>query len=109
MFLAQARSESIMMGDGTVASCTPEAVGQAIAWAKLTRQNKVHFCLSNGETWIFYILILEGDRWRYYQSNQSELDIKSLETYDEPLFEIIQVLLEWLSPSGTQFYEFLPF
>lgn len=35
MFLVQARPEST--SDGTVASCTPEAVGQAIAWAKLTR------------------------------------------------------------------------
>jgi len=35
MFLVQARSES--MSDGTVASCAPEAVGQAIAWAKLTK------------------------------------------------------------------------
>ena len=35
MFLVQARSES--MSDGIIASCTPEAVGQAIAWANLTK------------------------------------------------------------------------
>ena len=35
MYLVQARSES--MTDGIVASCAAEAVGQAIAWAKLTK------------------------------------------------------------------------
>jgi len=41
-------------------------------------------------------------RWTYYQSNLRELHLKSLQTYDEPLFKIIQLLLEWVSSSfGT--------
>ena len=35
MYLVQAKSQSIT--DGIVASCAPQAVGQAIAWAELTR------------------------------------------------------------------------
>ena len=35
MYLVQAKSKSMI--DGTIASCAAQAVGQAIAWAKLTR------------------------------------------------------------------------
>jgi hypothetical protein len=35
VYLVQAKSQSMI--DNVVASCAPQAVGQAIAWAKLTR------------------------------------------------------------------------
>jgi len=58
----------------------------------------VHFVLSNGVTWIFYILVWEFDRWTYYESHEHKLFLDLLETSDQALFEIMQLVLEWFSP-----------
>ena len=37
MYLVQAKLQSMIDGNGNITSCTAQAVGQAIAWAELTR------------------------------------------------------------------------
>jgi hypothetical protein len=60
MFLVQARSES--MTDGTVESCAPVAVGQAIAWAILT---KFVMCLSFCELWLLKVFQTKESAFLY--------------------------------------------
>ena len=59
----------------------------------------MHFVLSNGVTWIFYILVWEGDRWTYYESHEHKLLLDLLKTSDQALFEIMQLVLEWVGSS----------
>jgi hypothetical protein len=68
MFLVQARSES--MTDGIVASCAPEAVGQAIAWAKLT---KLVMTMSFCELWLLKLVQTEESAFLYLK--WTDLDI----------------------------------
>ncbi|KAF9235629.1 hypothetical protein BU15DRAFT_64724, partial [Melanogaster broomeanus] len=61
-------------------SSIPEAVAQAVALQQTTRRTEVRFCLSNGQTWIFFILkpkTLEWPGgalgWSYYESATRQL------------------------------------
>jgi hypothetical protein len=95
----------------------PKAVGQAIAWAKVTgfvtfeslfvrcvyqnclSQKKVHFCLSNGQIWWFFILQSKDDEWVYYESVLFDLYEYGLKGSGKSLFRIIQLIMEWVSLS----------
>jgi hypothetical protein len=68
MFLVQARSKSIT--DGIVASCAPEAVGQAIVWAKLTKLvMTMLFC----KLWLLKLVQTEESAFLYFK--WADLDI----------------------------------
>ena len=58
---------------------------------------RVRFCLSNGQTWIFCILKAKEGKWTYYESARYDLDKATMELTDEPLRKIIQLVLEWVS------------
>ncbi|KAJ7447033.1 hypothetical protein B0H11DRAFT_2248460 [Mycena galericulata] len=84
----------------------PEAVGQAIALSELTGQNTVRFCLSNGHSWIFAILVKDestGQR-TYYESSPKYLDktvilTATSETSLNSIQQIVELVLQWLSPT----------
>lgn len=59
-------------------------------------QKEVHFCLSNGQTWRFYILKLGDDKWVYNHSNPFELERTS-----QSLSGIVQLVIEWVSFSSN--------
>jgi hypothetical protein len=61
----------------------------------------LHFVLSDGVTWIFYILVWHAsdDRWTYYESAGHKLLLDVLETSDQAFFEIMQLVLEWVGSS----------
>ncbi|KAG6370050.1 hypothetical protein JVT61DRAFT_12571 [Boletus reticuloceps] len=46
----------------------PEAVSQAIALLRSANLSEVRFCLSDGHTWIFFVLKSENGMLIYYES-----------------------------------------
>ncbi|KAJ7257463.1 hypothetical protein C8J57DRAFT_1074397 [Mycena rebaudengoi] len=78
----------------------PEAVGQAISSAS---QNTVRFCLSNGHSWIFAILVKDestGQR-TYYESSPKYLDktvilTATSDTSLNSIQQIVELVLQWV-------------
>ncbi|KAF8189256.1 hypothetical protein K438DRAFT_1676943 [Mycena galopus ATCC 62051] len=86
----------------------PEAVGQAIALSELTGQNTVRFCLSNGHSWIFAILVKDESTCQrtYYESSPKYLDktvilTATSNTSLNSIQQIVELVLQWLSPTVT--------
>jgi hypothetical protein len=55
----------------------------------------VHFCLSNGQIWIFFILQLRDNIWVYYESPPLDLQKGDLTSSKELSF-IVQLIMEWV-------------
>ncbi|PPQ66531.1 hypothetical protein CVT26_009504 [Gymnopilus dilepis] len=101
MFLVQAKRQSLKQ---SLVSHIPEAVSQAIALLKSANSPEVRFCLSDGQTWIFFILRLEDGVLTYYESATRRLSRDIVENSDLPLREIVQLLCEWLNPTATELF-----
>ncbi|KAK7016123.1 hypothetical protein R3P38DRAFT_2995213 [Favolaschia claudopus] len=102
LFLVEAKR----MSDKGLSQHMPEAVGQAMALSEITGSNKVRFCLSNGHSWIFAILLKDeaGNR-SYYESTPRYLD-KSQTESDLPsslqhIGGLVALVLQWLSPTDS--------
>ncbi|TFY77811.1 hypothetical protein EWM64_g6200 [Hericium alpestre] len=95
LFLVEAKSLEASLDD-----YLPEAITQAIALSKLSGQNRVHFCLSNGQSWIFCLLDKDAnsDKWTSYESVSRTISQDSTEL---AIREIFQLMLEWLEPTGS--------
>ncbi|KIJ42161.1 hypothetical protein M422DRAFT_60388 [Sphaerobolus stellatus SS14] len=102
LFLVAAKCQSSVQ---SLASYIPEAVSQAIALLKSASLPEVRFCLSDGQTWIFFILKLENGTPIYYESATRRLSRDALENSDMPLREIVQLICEWLRPTMTGLFE----
>ncbi|KAF9237792.1 hypothetical protein BU15DRAFT_62986 [Melanogaster broomeanus] len=92
-------------------SSIPEVVAQAVALQQTTRRTEVRFCLSNGHTWIFFILKPKTVGWSYYESATRQLGREMLGNSSigtgRALYEMVQLALEWLAPSAAELYELL--
>ncbi|KAH8995649.1 Flavinator of succinate dehydrogenase-domain-containing protein [Lactarius akahatsu] len=91
LFLVEAKRQS----DEGLSTHFPEAISQAIAVLKIANLPEVRFCLSDGQTWIFFILRSENNTLTYYESAIHRLSRDIVETTDLPLREIMQLLREW--------------
>ncbi|KIK02961.1 hypothetical protein K443DRAFT_121674 [Laccaria amethystina LaAM-08-1] len=60
--------------------------------------------LSDGQTWIFFILKSENGTLTYYESATRRLSRDLVENSDLPLREIVQLVCEWLSPAATELF-----
>jgi len=82
----------------------PEAVGQALALAKLTSEKSVRFCLSNGTSWIFAVVIDNGTL-AYHESTIRRLESSTMKERGEAALDRVQQLLvlirEWLNPTDA--------
>jgi len=104
LFLVEAKR--ISDKEANLSHHMPEAVGQAIALSELTGQNTVRFCLSNGHSWIFAILVKDestGQR-TYYESSPKYLDKNvildaSRDASLNSIQQIVELVLQWLSPT----------
>ncbi|KAF8622539.1 hypothetical protein AX15_006937, partial [Amanita polypyramis BW_CC] len=76
-------------------SYIPEAVSQAIALLKSANLPEVHFCLSDRQIWIFFILQMANETLTYYESATYHLSRDVVENSDMPLHEIVQLVCEW--------------
>lgn len=83
----------------------PEAVSQAIALLKSARLQEVRLCLSDGQSWIFFLARMENKMPVYYESIQYFLTRDSLENSDQRLREIVQLMCQWLRPTKPGLYE----
>ncbi|KAF8965485.1 hypothetical protein BDZ97DRAFT_1658993 [Flammula alnicola] len=92
--VVEAKCQSL---EQTFVSYIPEAVSQAIALLKSANLPEVRFCLSNGQTWIFFVLKSENGKLTYYESATRRLSREVVENSDMPLREIVQLLCEWVS------------
>jgi len=101
LFLVQAKRQSL---EQSLVSYIPEAVSQAIALLKSANLPEVRFCLSDGQSWIFYILKSENGMLTYYESATRRLSRDVVENTDLPLREIVQLVCEWLSPTATELF-----
>jgi hypothetical protein len=105
--------------------CLPEAVGQAIVWATLkeyvnipftrystatksfSSANEMHFCLTNGQSWIFCVLIRTLDapsnsqaHYAYHTSSVLKIDREILEKEpSQELLKLIHIVGQWVSLS----------
>ncbi|KAF8961191.1 hypothetical protein BDZ97DRAFT_1921569 [Flammula alnicola] len=95
--VVEAKCQSL---EQTFVSYIPEAVSQAIALLKSANLPEVRFCLSNGQTWIFFVLKSENGKLTYYESATRRLSREVVENSDMPLREIVQLLCEWLRPTA---------
>ncbi|KIL57920.1 hypothetical protein M378DRAFT_171229 [Amanita muscaria Koide BX008] len=103
LLIVEAKCQSM---EQTFVSFIPEAVSQAIALLKSANLQELRFCLSDGQTWTFFILKLENEKLTYYESVPVELDRYMLEDSDLPLRKIVQLLCEWLRPTKTGLFIF---
>ncbi|KAF8479244.1 hypothetical protein DFH94DRAFT_47310 [Russula ochroleuca] len=101
LFLVEAKHQS---AEKYLISCIPEAISQGIALLKSANLPEVRFCLSDGQTWIFFILKLAYGTLTYYESASYRLSRDVLENSDLPLREIVQLVCEWLRPSTTDLF-----
>ncbi|KAF8345411.1 hypothetical protein F5887DRAFT_1061787 [Amanita rubescens] len=101
LFLVQAKRQNL---EQSLISCIPEAVSQAIALLKSAILPEVCFCLSDGQTWIFFILKSENNTLTYYESATRRLSRDVVENTDLPLREIVQLVHEWLRPTVTDLF-----
>ncbi|KAI9068072.1 hypothetical protein FKP32DRAFT_1535239, partial [Trametes sanguinea] len=93
LFLVKAKREN--PDRSGLASYVPEAVSQAMAVIKSTGSPRVRYCLSNGATWLFCLLMFENNQWRNYVAPPLQLKDR-IEASDEGLRLIVQLLLEWV-------------
>jgi len=100
LFLVEAKRQS----RESIASHIPEAVSHAIALLKSANLTEVRFCLSDGHTWIFFVLKLANETLTYYESAIRNLSRDVLENSDLPLREIVQLVCEWLRPTMTDLF-----
>lgn len=100
LFLVEAKRQ----GERDLSSYTPEAVSQAIALLKSANLEEARFCLSDGETWIFFILKSENGKLTYYESAPRLLNRYLLEHSDMSLREIVQLVCEWLRPTQADLF-----
>lgn len=98
LVLVEAKRQSF---NRTLISYIPEAVSQAIAVLKSANLPEVRFCLSDGQSWIFFILKSENGKLTYYESAICCLSRDVVESSDVPLREIMQLICEWLRPNTT--------
>ncbi|KAF8071973.1 hypothetical protein FPV67DRAFT_1560692 [Lyophyllum atratum] len=101
LFLVEAKRQSLQQ---SLVAYIPEAVSQAIALLKSANLPEVRFCLSDGQTWIFFILKSENGTLTYYESAARRLSRDVVENSDLPLREIVQLVCEWLSPTATELF-----
>jgi len=101
LFLVEAKRQSL---EQSLVSYIPEAVSQAIALLRSTNLQEVRFCLSDGQTWIFFILRLANETLTYYESATRRLSRDVVENSDLPLREIVQLVCEWLRPTTTDLF-----
>ncbi|KAM6490578.1 hypothetical protein JOM56_013921 [Amanita muscaria] len=101
LLIVEAKCQSIKQ---TFVSFVPEAISQAIAFLKSADLQEVRFCLSDGQTWAFFILKLENEKLTYYESAPQCLSRAVLEDSDLPLRKIVQLLCEWLRPTKTDLF-----
>lgn len=112
LFFIEAKHQSLEK------SYIPKAVSQAIALLRSTRcvntacftpclsiffsLPEVRFCLSDGQTWIFFIVKLANDTPTYYESATYHLSRDNMKNSDLPLRVIVQLVREWVGFSiGT--------
>lgn len=84
-----------------LSSYFPEAIAQAIALLKVANLPEVRFCLSDGQTWVFFILKSDNNTLTYYDSAPYRLSRDTMENTNMPLCEIVQLVREWLKPTAT--------
>ncbi|KAH9040066.1 hypothetical protein EDB85DRAFT_2140703 [Lactarius pseudohatsudake] len=101
LFLVEDKRQS----DKGLSTHFPEAISQAIALLKIANLPEVRFCLSDGQTWVFFILRSENNTLTYYESPTHRLSRDIVENTDLPLREIIQLLCEWLNPTVTGLFK----
>ncbi|PPQ81593.1 hypothetical protein CVT25_013390 [Psilocybe cyanescens] len=101
LLLVQAKYKS---SEENLVSHIPEAVNQGIALLKSANLPEVRFCLSDGQSWIFFILKLENGSLTYYESATHYLERVLVERSDMQLREIVQLMCEWLQPSATDLF-----
>ncbi|KAH9176693.1 hypothetical protein EDB89DRAFT_1939413 [Lactarius sanguifluus] len=99
LFLVEAKRQGHNKQD--LSSYFPEAVSQAIALLKVANLPEVRFCLSDGQTWVFFILKSDDNTLTYYDSVPYRLSRDPVENTNVPLREIIQLVREWLKPTAT--------
>lgn len=102
LFLVEAKRQN---SDNNLLSNIPEAVSQAIALLKSANFLEVRFCLSDGQSWIFFILKSENGILTYYESAIRRLSREVVENSDSQLREIVQLVCEWLKPTATDLFE----
>jgi len=102
LLLVEAKRQSL---EQTLVSYIPEAVSQAIALLKTANLPEVRFCLSDGHSWLFFLLKSEDGELTYYESATRRLSRDVLESSDMPLREILQLVCEWLRPAATGLFE----
>jgi hypothetical protein len=101
LFLVEAKHQSL---EQSLVSYIPEAVSQAIALLRSANLQEVRFCLSDGQSWIFFILRLANETLTYYESATRRLSRDVVESSDLPLREIVQLVCEWLRPTTTDLF-----
>lgn len=97
LFLVEAKRQN----DRSLVSYIAEAVSQAVALLMSESLPEVRFCLSDGQTWIFFILKEDNGNLTYYESGGHRLSRDVLETSAEVLREILVLVCEWLKPTAT--------
>ncbi|KAG6374753.1 hypothetical protein JVT61DRAFT_4129 [Boletus reticuloceps] len=103
LFLVEAKCQSLS-DIHILVSHIPEAVSQAIALLRSANLSEVRFCLSDGHTWIFFVLKSENGMLIYYESAARRLSRDLLEISDVPLRDIVQLVCEWLRPTATDLF-----
>jgi len=87
-----------------LASFLPEAVGQALALARISGRKQTRFCLSNGTAWIFAIVV-DDDEITYYESTARRLESSIIKEASESALDRIKQLIvliqEWLNPTDV--------
>ncbi|KAF8195052.1 hypothetical protein BJ912DRAFT_958115 [Pholiota molesta] len=102
MLLVEARGQS---PEQSFATYIPKAVSQAIAVLKCANLAEVRFCLSDGQSWMFFILKSHDGTLTYYESAIRRLSRDVLACSDVPLREIVQLVCEWLRPTMNDLFE----
>ncbi|KAF9443433.1 hypothetical protein P691DRAFT_808967 [Macrolepiota fuliginosa MF-IS2] len=93
------RSKCQALPGATLASYRAEAVSQAISAAVVGGLKQVRFCLSNGKTWIFFVLKHEDDVWSYYESAARQLSPSKDGSHLHTIIVLLSCWLEGYFPS----------
>ncbi|TFK69574.1 hypothetical protein BDN72DRAFT_897151 [Pluteus cervinus] len=84
-------------------SYIPEAISQAIGLLKSEHLSEVRFCLSDGQMWTFFILKLNNEGLKCYQTIVLDLNENHLES-DAELRQIVMFLCEWVRPTRKDLF-----
>lgn len=79
----------------SLASLFPEAVNQALAFAKISKISKARLSVSDGESWIFFSLESVDDNWVYYDSTPRSISRRLLRR--DKLRELVHLVSQWYS------------